>query len=251
MRNFLLALSFLTILPVYGNGMADEKEMAASLYFYPLAGFVIGLFLVVSAYLTDCLSLGWAGDVVILLVWTVLTGALHLDGLMDSADGLFSGRDREQKLEIMRDTRVGAMGVVALVVVLLLKLSFLNELAFDAKIIALFVAPAAGRWVMVYAVNTYNYARSGPGLGNVFGPYKGINKIIGSGLILITGTFLAGGYQALLLLLGTALGAVLLARWIAGRLGGLTGDTYGALCECTETIFIILTALLLPFITLS
>ncbi|HHW62287.1 MAG TPA: adenosylcobinamide-GDP ribazoletransferase [Syntrophomonadaceae bacterium] len=250
MRNFLLAISFLTILPAYGEQRADEKDMAASLYFYPLVGFVIGLFLVGSACIANWLSWDLAGDVLILVVWIVLTGALHLDGLMDAADGLFSGRDREQKLEIMRDTRVGAMGVVALAVVLLLKLSFLHELTFASKIMALFIAPAAGRWAMVYAVNTYQYARSGPGLGNVFGSYKGNNKIIGAGLILIAGTVLAGGYKALLVLLVTMLGAVLMARWIAGCLGGLTGDSYGAICECVETLFIIFTVLLLPCITL-
>ncbi len=241
--SLLLAISFLTIVPVYGNRTAWEKDMADSLYFYPLTGLLIGAFLVGAAYLSEILSLGWAGDAIIIVVWIIITGALHLDGLMDSADGLFSGRDREKKLEIMRDSRVGAMGVIAFGVIMLLKFTFLTTLSYTDKLWVLLISPAVGRWAMVYAVACFPYARSGPGLGNSFGNINGPYKIIGASIPLLMVVLLLMKGEGFLIIALTASVVVMIARWIAGCLGGMTGDTYGALCEVTETLFIIITVI--------
>jgi len=243
--NILLAISFLTIIPAYGNRIAGEKDMVNSLYFYPLVGFIIGGVLAFTAYITEYLSLGLAGDALIIVVWIIITGALHLDGLMDSADGLFSGKDREKQLEIMRDSRVGAMGVVILAAVMLLKLTFLNEIPCGDKYWVLLIAAAAGRWAMVYAISFFPYARSEPGLGNSFGGNQDKTKItVVAALILLAGAFLAGHSQSLIILAITVVLMMLVARWLAGCLGGMTGDIYGALCELTETLFIIITVIL-------
>ncbi|PKM77992.1 MAG: adenosylcobinamide-GDP ribazoletransferase [Firmicutes bacterium HGW-Firmicutes-15] len=250
MRNFLLALSFLTIIPAYGNRLASEKEMAFSLYFYPLVGFVIGGLLAVTAYLAHILSLGLAGDVMVVVLWIIITGAMHMDGLMDSADGLFSGRDRERKLEIMRDSRIGAMGAVTMAAILLLKLSFLYQLPLEHKLLALFIAPALGRLVMVYAISFFPYARSESGLGNSFGAKKGKEKLVGAAVLLLLGSIAVGGWQVLLPLILTVGIMILIARWIAGRLGGLTGDNYGALCESTETVLLMVTVIILSYLAI-
>lgn len=238
--SLLLAISFLTIIPVYGTRVAQDKDMASSLYFYPLTGLLIGAVLLLIAYLSEVLSLGWAGDAVIIAVWIIITGALHLDGLMDSADGLFSGREREEKLEIMRDSRVGAMGVITFAVILLLKFTLLTTLAYPDKLWALLIAPALGRWAMVYAVASFPYARCGPGLGNSFGGFNGAGKIIGSSIPLLLVVLLLMKWNGLLIIALTALLVIFLARWIAAGLGGMTGDTYGAICEVTETLFLVI-----------
>ncbi|KUO49760.1 MAG: hypothetical protein APF76_00500 [Desulfitibacter sp. BRH_c19] len=240
MSSFLLAFSFLTIIPAYGSRVAGEKDMANSLYFYPLVGLLIGGFLALMAYASDVLSLGLGGDALIVVIWIILTGGLHMDGVMDSADGLFSGRDRERKLEILKDSRVGAMGVIALGAVLLLKFSFLVSLPFEHKLWALFLAPAVGRTAMVYSVLYFPYARSKPGLGKCFGENVGRKKFYGAAAITLVAAFMVAGSTGVTLVLTSLLIAAIIAKWFAWILGGQTGDTYGALCEVLETIFLIL-----------
>ena len=239
MASFLLALSFLTIIPAYGNKVAGEKEMANSLYAYPLVGLLIGGLLALAAYVSDILALGLGGDGFIVVLWIILTGGLHMDGLMDTADGLFSGKDRERKLEIMKDSRVGAMGVIALGAVLLLKFSFLASLPVYHKILALLLAPVIGRAAMVYSIVHFPYARSGPGLGKCFGEKAGRGKFLAAAAFTLVAAFIAAGLAGLVLTLASLLAAAIIAKGIGGVLGGQTGDTYGALCEASETIFII------------
>ena len=239
MHSLLLAISFLTIAPVYGNRIANDREFANSLYYYPLVGFIIGMILFAVSRLSELLGPGIAAEAMIILAWVMVTGALHLDGLMDSADGLFSGRDRERKLEIMKDSRVGAMGAITLVVVILLKLAFLDNLLITDKAWVLLVAPAVGRFMMVYAICRYPYARSGGGLGAAFGGEAGLPKLAGAALLLLAGSWLAQAWTALTAVIITIGLGALIAAWIARQLEGVTGDSFGALCECCETIFII------------
>ncbi len=245
MRSLLLAISFLTIFPVYGNRIADDREFSNSLYFYPLVGFIIGMILLLVLKGAEMLGPGLATEALLLLVWVAVTGALHLDGLMDSADGLFSGRERERKLEIMKDSRVGAMGAVALVVALLLKLAFLDNLSPVDKAWVILVAPAAGRFMMVYAVCRYPYARPAGGLGAAFGGQAGWPQLTGAALLLAAGAWLVFAGTALLAVAIAVVTGMTIAAWIARQLGGLTGDSFGALCECTETVFIMAAVLLL------
>lgn len=245
MRSLLLAISFLTIAPVYGNRIAGDKEFANSLYYYPVVGFIIGIVLAGVSRLTELLGPGIAAEALILCTWVLLTGALHLDGVMDSADGLFSGRDKERKLEIMKDSRVGAMGAITLVIILLLKLAFLDGLLPGDKIRVLFLAPAVGRFMMVYAICRYPYARNVSGLGAAFGGEAGPVKLAVAALILLAGAWLAYAWTALTALFITVGLGMVAAAWIAKQLGGMTGDTFGALCESCETIFIIAAVFLL------
>lgn len=239
MASFLLALSFLTIIPAYGNKVAGEKEMANSLYAYPLVGLLIGGCLALAAYMSDIFSLGLGGDGVIIVLWIIITGGLHMDGLMDTSDGLFSGRDKERKLEIMKDSRVGAMGVIALGAVMLLKFSFLASLPVYHKMLALLLAPVMGRAAMVYAIVYFPYARSGSGLGKCFGDNADRGKFLGAVAFAVAAAFIALGLPGVVLSFVTLLAAAVLAKRIGSILGGQTGDTYGALCEASETIFLI------------
>jgi len=238
---FRLAVSFLTIVPAYSD-RADEKEMALSLYYYPVVGFLIGAGLALIAWLSNWLQLGWGGDAVVIVSWIVISGGLHLDGLMDSADGLFSGRERDKKLEIMKDSRVGAMGGIALVSVVLLKFALLTSIPYPAKLGALLIAPAMGRCMMVAAILLFPYARTGPGLGKCFGPDAGKEKLWGAIAFLLLGTILAAQLLGFVFIAITALLVSQAALWINNVLGGQTGDTYGALCEITETVFLLTTA---------
>lgn len=242
MRQLLLAISFLTILPAYGSRQADDHEMAGSLVYYPLVGLIIGALLAALAYGSCKLGLGIGGTALVLVFWMILTAGLHLDGLMDTADGLFSGRERERKLEIMRDSRVGAMGAVALAALLILKFSFLNMLLYPASLWVLVMAPAFGRFMMLPAIYCFPYARSGPGLGKTFAEHVNRVHMIMAAAIMLLGAYLLAGFYGLLLIGAAAVPVILITVWIARQLGGLTGDTYGAVCEISETVFLITAA---------
>lgn len=250
MKSFFLAISFLTIIPLHGNQKAGEREMALSLYFYPLTGFLIGGLLVLTAWISQTLYLEWAGDAIIIAVWIAVTGALHLDGLMDSADGLFSGREREKKLEIMRDSRVGAMGVIAFGVIVLLKFTFMTTLPYADKLGIILIAPAMGRAAMVYAVSYFPYARSGPGLGRSFGEVGRPGPTVVASITLLGAAFLLLKWPGIGIISLTGAIVVLTARRMAHSLGGMTGDTYGALCEITETLLIVIAVISLKLYAL-
>lgn len=168
-----------------------------------------------------------------------MTGGIHFDGLLDTADGLFSGRSRERSLEIMRDSAVGSMGVIAGILNVFLRYSILIELS-GAVLPALLVAQAVtGRWVMAIAVYLFPYARKEGGLGQGFAAEKKvINIILGSLLALAIILFVNGapGIGIALTVVGLCL---LIARWVARRLGGLTGDVYGFLNEAAENAFLL------------
>lgn len=242
-----LAVSFLTIFPVYQK-VADEKKMAASLYCYPLVGFLLGSLLALTSYAGMRLSLNGSGDVLIVVLWIILTGGLHLDGLMDSADGLLSGRDRQRKLEIMKDSRVGAMGVTALAAVLMIKVSFLGLYPYPLKYWVLLLAPAVGRSMMLLPVAYYPYARQGPGLGRAFG-IQASRAAFPVGLILLAIAACLGSSRFLLLtgVVITVLISSGAAYMISRSLGGHTGDTFGALCEFSEVVFLVVTGIGLHF----
>jgi len=243
MTSFIMALSFLTITPWINTLQGTEKEMSRSLYFYPPVGMLLGAALAGIYLMGELLELGLAGSVLVVVSWMVLTGGLHVDGLMDASDGFFSGRERETRLEIMRDSRVGAMGVMALAAVLLLKVSFLETLPPEVAVRILFLVPALARLVMVWAIVRYPYARSTPGLGNCFGDKAGTLSFWW-GVVLVAGaSYLVAGKFYGLLLLVVLVPAMLTAAFIAAGLKGHTGDTYGFLGEFTETMTLIIIAL--------
>lgn len=179
--------------------------------------------------------------VLVLGLLVFLTGNLHLDGLMDTADGVLGSRNREKALDIMRDSRVGAHGAAAGSLMLILKFALLEEILRGGQVWALVLPSAYGRWALVYGASLYPYARK-EGLGRPFFEGAGRAELGWASLSLgaILGAHLWGALSTtpvtgVLLLGATPVVAVaLLARWFAGRLGGLTGDCLGALCEVAE-----------------
>lgn len=239
MSSFLLALSFLTIFPVPFKKVT-EKEMSASLYFYPLVGLLLGLALWLIARGIYYIDFGIVGSVIIIAFYILLTGGLHVDGLMDTADGIFSSRSAAEKLEIMKDSRVGAMGTIAFVIVVLLKISSLEAMPIERMLPFLILMPLGGRWALVVAVTFFPYARKTGGLGSMFREYAGVKTVLFAGL------FFAVTAVYLLDTVGVAIVAAVLAvtfllcSALSKHLGGLTGDTYGAVCELVETLILLL-----------
>jgi adenosylcobinamide-GDP ribazoletransferase len=238
MRAFLAALQFLTVLPVPGLHQVRDEDWGRATAYYPLAGLVLGILL---AGLDWGLGKIWPRPVasgLVLATWVALTGALHLDGFVDCCDGLLAAVPRERRLEILRDVHVGAFGVAGLTLLLLLKYLALSALPGAIRLPGLVLVPVLGRWAMTGAVLLYPYARVGPGLGRKARTGAGrVQLAIASGSVLLI-TCLAWwaglGWVAAALPIVAALSMALAAGWIRSRIGGLTGDAYGAICELVE-----------------
>ncbi|MEA4926239.1 MAG: adenosylcobinamide-GDP ribazoletransferase [Syntrophomonadaceae bacterium] len=239
MQAFLAALGFLTRIPVPLNTSDDPRTLSRSIIFFPVVGGIIGaltagLYLVAGAYLPRSVM-----GVLLVALPLFITGGIHFDGLMDTCDGLFSGRSRERSLEIMRDSRVGSMGVMAGILNVMLRYSILVELP-GAILPALLVGQAVtGRWVMTMALHFFPYARK-DGLGQGFTADKRIINIALGSLLALLIIWLTTGAAGMLIALTAVVLSLLIAVWAARKLGGLTGDVYGALNEVAENIFLLL-----------
>lgn len=229
----LLAVQFLTIVPVLGRRSPRAREFGPAEAFFPLAGLLLGAVLLGADLLLGGIASPMVRDVLLVALLAALTGGLHLDGLIDTFDGLFARGDREHRLEVMRDPRAGAFGVIAVVLLLALKLAALGSLPPTVRPYALLLGPCFGRWAIVVATAAFAYARL-EGSGRAFKDGVRPAHVVIAGCITVLAASLGGGWLgAGLVILLTGL-VLLVGSWASRRLGGLTGDTYGAACELTE-----------------
>jgi len=234
LKSLLTAFRFLTILPLgSAAGKKEEEGLTSSMVFFPLVGLSIGgcLFLIYrggSLIFSPLLT-----NLLVLLGWIVITGALHLDGFMDTVDGLSGGRNREERLKIMSDSSTGAKGVVGLVSLLGLKFLLLLEIEPSLKMGTLLFAPAVGRWSMVLTTHLAPCARE-KGLAKAFITHKGGAVVFWTSLTLaILGLVIFK--SSFLLVIGICLVVMYVSTlYFKSRIGGITGDTLGALNEIIE-----------------
>ncbi len=242
-RPFLIALQFLTVLPMRIAGPPDATATGRSLLYYPLVGLAIGALLAGLAWmLVDAPTLVAAA--LLLSVWVVVTGALHLDGLADSADAWAGGLgDREKTLSIMKDPRNGTMAVVALFLVLLIKFAALATLAPNESWEILIVTPVLGRTALVLLFLTTPYVRP-HGLGSPLANHLPRRACIVMVIFTLAAIPLITGWTAIGLLLAMAGLFLMLRKLMLQRLGGTTGDTAGALIEITEATVLLAAVLM-------
>ena len=234
----LTALGFLTALPV-PRRVASAAALARALIFFPLVGLLVGLLLLaLDLLLAPVLPVG-VRAALLLGAGVGLTRALHLDGLMDCCDGLFGGFTPERRLEIMRDSRVGAFGVLGAVVVLLLRFNGLTALSDPWLVAGLLLPPTLGRWAMALAIVAYPYGRA-TGLGVAFKEGSSWRQVALAGILalgLAAALWWPWGMAALPVAAGLTAS---LARFMRGRLPGLTGDCYGAINEVVEIVVLLM-----------
>lgn len=251
MHGLIAAVQFLTRIPLPIHITYTRQVFQRSIPFFPLAGFVIGGLLAGLAILSTTLLPSLPAAVLIVIGWTALTGGLHLDGLIDTADGIFSYRSREKMLEIMKDSRVGAMGVIAGMLYLLLKTALIYELLryeLAETIVFWLTIPVWSRWYMTVAIAGWKYARDNGGLGQFFQqmPRRFLVYSTGVSLLLtVLATYihkltslsdLIDVLPVLFVVGGMTVVGLLVSIYLARKLGGLTGDTYGALNEWLEAV---------------
>jgi adenosylcobinamide-GDP ribazoletransferase len=239
-EQFRIALGFLTILPVDRSLQATPERLGRSMALFPAAGVLLGLILVVLNSLLDALIPRAVLDCLLLLVLIVMTGALHLDGIADLLDGLAGGKDREGILRIMKDSRVGAMGVVGLVMLLLLKYLSLFNLPLELKSAGLIFMLAAGRWVQVVLAVSCRYLRGQEGTGAVFMEHAGERELLIASGSLIAVALVLFGLQGIFMIFLLGISAMLLIKYFEMRLGGVTGDVLGASSELIEVFSLLM-----------
>ncbi|MEE1890416.1 adenosylcobinamide-GDP ribazoletransferase [Pseudomonas carassii] len=242
MLPFWIALQFLSSLPVRLPGMPAPREMGRSLLCYPLVGLLFGLLLWLASHLLH----GTAAPLhaaLLLALWVLLSGGLHLDGLADSADAWLGGfGDRERTLQIMKDPRSGPIAVVTLVLVLLLKFCALWVLVERGAGGLLVLAPVVGRAAMLGLFLGTPYVRAG-GLGAALAEHLPRRGAIWVLLVSALAGLALGGWAVLWPLLAALVVFVWLRQLMCRRLGGSTGDTAGALLELLELTVVVTLAL--------
>jgi adenosylcobinamide-GDP ribazoletransferase len=238
--SFLLALQFLTSIPVRISAEITPRIMGRAMVWFPVIGLILGGLLALADWALGSILPATVANALLLLLWVALTGALHLDGLMDCCDGLLAARDAEKRLEILRDTHVGAFAVVGVVCLLLLKFTLLLELPTAVRWQALLVIPAVSRAVMVFAARAFPYARPGPGLGQLFRDGLHWSHVLIAAAVALAAAVLVLGWQGLVLS-GVALAVTIVLAWLVQRrIPGLTGDVYGMINEIVEAAALLL-----------
>jgi adenosylcobinamide-GDP ribazoletransferase len=233
---FPLALTFLTVFPWPWSGEASPEDLGRSLFWYPWVGAILGLLYWGAGVLLLRFFLPPAAAALLLILTVLLTRGLHLDGLADTVDGLGGGRTPEERLAIMKDSRLGAFGAVGLVLILLLKFALLQAVLSLAQAGSLVLFPLVGRWGLVLLAGLAPYARPGGGLGQAVTEGASTPLIAGATASTFILSFLAGGLPGVVIF-GLAGLAVWGLSWYFRRaLGGITGDVYGAVCEILETL---------------
>ena len=236
------ALRFLTMFPVPGLPPMKEATVARAMVAFPVVGLFIGACGAGAGLLAGWLFGEPLRAVAVVVVWMVVTWGLHLDGLADSADALFSWRSRERKLEIMKDSRIGTMGSLALISAVLLKVGAIYSLG-PAWWVGVLLAPMWGRWSDIYGIFFFPAAREG-GMGRNFNDQvRKRDFVFASVIAVLIGALLLPPWGALVGLVVLVV-AHSSARWMVGVLGGLTGDTYGALSEVGELVVLLALAAL-------
>lgn len=231
----LVSIQFLTIIPPLIRREVTAKEIGLATSYFPIAGFVIGGIISLSSLWSSELFKPEISAALLLAVWIILTGALHVDGFIDSCDGLFGGKSADGRLKIMRDERIGAYGFIGGFILLLLKyLGIVASMSWRIFILS----PIIGRWMITLVLVIFPYARK-TGLGKSMKENASYRQVLIAAVITISSCWLIAGIQGALMMIAITVFAWIMGLGIYRSIGGLTGDSYGAICEMSEVIVLI------------
>ncbi len=252
MKKMILAFQFLTIVPVRDMGEVSEQEMGSTTALFPLIGFAEGIILALSAAICIKVLPAEVTNALLVLILAIMNGGLHLDGLSDTFDAIASRGDREKKLLIMKDSTVGPMGVIAIVMALLLKYVMLNAVFFHSSAAGYFLTviaiPVLSRWSMVPAAYYSKSARK-DGLGRLFVEHTGSKEVLlatAAAIALMALVCIVTLQFSLLMFYFMFAMPVLYvfgyaAVWFFRKyFDGMTGDSFGAVNEIAVLLFLIM-----------
>lgn len=245
-KKLILAMQFMTRFPIPIEVNIEKSEIYRITSYFPIVGVVIGGIL---SLLYIALKNYFSREIVMTFIVAAsytLTGAMHIDGLADTFDGLFSNKDKSKILDIMKDSRLGTNGVLAVVFVVVLKILFLTNIKENIIFTALLITPIISRLSVVFSIMISKSARSGEGLGGLMLGKAGIREFVIALVISIAISYFILPFVVFAKILTISLFvAYVLSKYISMRIGGMTGDTLGAVNEFTEL------AVLIYFATVS
>lgn len=232
MKSFLIALQFLTIFPVKIKSEIKNEGFGSSLLYFPVVGLAVGFVLSSVAMLFSFLPV-LIKSALILIASALISGGMHLDGFADTCDGFCGNKPKEKILEIMRDSRIGAMGAIGLILLLLLKFSLIVNLQGVILWKALVEMAVFSRWSQVLACGITHFARQ-EGKAKYFIEHSDKKNLIMGGLFTAALFLLMAKLKGAFLFMLPFLCVLLFIRYIKRRIGGMTGDTIGAISEIAE-----------------
>ncbi len=237
----LAAFQFLTLLPIK-RGFTAEQVGRSSVYF-PIVGLLIGLVLAGLNWGLGLILPGAVVNVLLVVALAILSGGLHLDGLADTLDGMAGHRTPEERLAIMKDSRIGGFGAIGIALFFLIEYVVLNNIPAGSKLPVLILAPVLSRWAMVNSIFVYPYARPA-GLGKAFKEAVNLRHFIVATLVSLALSVVLFRWAGLIIMAGVWLVVTLMALHFQSRLRGLTGDTYGAINEISLVVVLFIVVLL-------
>jgi adenosylcobinamide-GDP ribazoletransferase len=238
-------LQFLTRLPAPRPHAASADHLGVALPYFPVVGLLLGAMLVALDLALRALLAPAVVDALLVGALVVLSGALHLDGLVDTCDAVCTSATPEARLALMHDSRAHDAGTVAACLLLLGKFAALQALPGAARLPALLLAPLLARWAIVVAYWGYPYARRTPGASLALKRQATTPRLLAATAAALVALGLAVGLAGPLVLAASGLAIHLAASFVRARLPGLTGDTYGAIAELVEALALILVPLAL------
>lgn len=236
MKSFVAALQFMTICPFAGRVACDERQIGRGTAWFPVIGLLAGGAVVLMDQPLLTTFGPFVASVLAVVALIAISGGLHADGLADTADGFLSSRPRERILEIMRDSRIGAMGVLAVVAVFALKCAALASVPHELRWRVLIFMPLLGRCSLAWQIASLCYARSDGGLCSVFVEHRSKLDPVVSALAAIIAGWLLFGWAGLAGVASCGLVLAVFLAWCRAKIGGFTGDTLGAACEILEVV---------------
>jgi adenosylcobinamide-GDP ribazoletransferase len=240
LRSFLTAVGFLTIVPTGVYHKENQIRFGAAQYYFPIVGLCIGLIVAAAGAVLNLIADPLVTAVFLALLLSSLSGFLHMDGLADTADGFLSARNRERCLEIMKDSRIGVMGAVALGSIILLKTAAIYSIAPGDLTGALIVAAGAGRTALVVTMYFLPYARAEGGLGLLFRHDEGgFSALLTSLVVMLVLSVVLLPLKLMTITCIFVLVMIFFSAWCYKKIGGYTGDTLGCLCELMETALLL------------
>ncbi|MGH7875652.1 MAG: adenosylcobinamide-GDP ribazoletransferase [Candidatus Binatia bacterium] len=240
MNRFFAALQFLTLFPWPKRVERSADEVGPAVIFFPVVGFLLGLILVLTNFLLAPFASPGLSSVAVVTMLALLTRGLHLDGVGDTFDGLGAGGNRERMLSIMDDSHTGAFGLIAIVLLLFFKIHAIESID-NERWRALLAAPILGRWAMVLL--GYRSEAAKPGLGSTLIDHLKTKHIVFATFITLILVAAISHGAGIAMMIWVAVFALASKTYFHRRLGGVTGDTFGAVGELSETSVLVILAL--------
>jgi len=238
MKTLILMIQFFTRIPIKFTVDIKKNDFSKGVLYFPLVGLIIGVLNSIVYCIFSRVIDGYTPFIVVIIFNELITGALHLDGLADSCDGLFSARKKDRMLEIMRDSRIGTNGVLVLIFTIIIKINLLYSLPETIILQSIVILPVIGRGVLSFVTYRAYYAREGEGLGSLIIGKTTLKRTLGAVALTAFISYMLLHTLGILAFCFCIIIGYILRRNFTRIIGGLTGDLLGAINEVVE-IFVL------------